>query len=144
MGQSRRRVARDGAPRWTAYYDDITGRRRLAGTLATERQADKAWQRAEAGVAEGRVTDLGRGRQKFARYVEDVWFPNHCIELTTRQNYSYHLDRHILPAFGGYKTIEIMPADIRDWITKASGDGVKPATIKSCLSVCCPRSSPPR
>jgi integrase len=135
MGQSRRRVGRDGAPRYTAYYDDITGRRRSAGTFATERQADKAWQRAEAGVAEGRVTDLGRGRQRFARYVTEIWFPNHRIELTTRQNYSYYLDKHLLPAFGGYKMIEIMPADIRDWITKASSQGVKPATIKYCLSV---------
>jgi integrase len=135
MGQSRKRIQRDGTPRWIAYYNDITGRRRSAGTFATERQADKAWQRAEAGVAEGRVTDLGRGRQRFARYVTEVWFPNHRIELTTRQNYSYYLDKHLLPVFGGYKMIEIMPADIRDWITKASGEGVKPATIKYCLSI---------
>ena len=31
--------------------------------------------------------------------------------------------------------IEIMPADIRDWITKATADGVTPATIRYCLSV---------
>jgi hypothetical protein len=135
VGQSRKRVGRDGTARWTAYYDDVTGRRRSAGTFATEKQADRACQRAEAGVAEGRATDLGRGRQRFARYVTEVWFPNHRIELTTRQNYSYYLDKHILPAFGGFKMIEIMPADIRDWITKASSEGVKPATIKYCLSV---------
>jgi hypothetical protein len=101
VGQSRSRVGRDGTPRWTAYYADITGRRRSAGTFATQRQADRAWQRAESGVAEGRATDLGRGRQRFARYVSEVWFPNHRIELTTRQNDTYYLDKHILPAFGG-------------------------------------------
>ncbi len=76
-----------------------------------------------------------RVQSVFARYVSEVWFPNHRIELTTRQNYSYYLDKHILPAFGGYKMIEIMPADIRDWITTATADGVKPSTIKYCLSV---------
>lgn len=135
MGQSRKRVGRDGKARYTAYYDDVTGRRRSAGTFASRRDADRAWQRAEAKTAEGRHSDAGRGRQSFARYVEDEWFPNHSIELTTRQNYRYVLDKHILPVFGGYKMIAILPADVRAWVTKLKDDGVKPATIKYCLSV---------
>ena len=135
MGQSRERIGQDGKPRYTAYYTDVAGRRRSAGTFNTENQADKAWQRAEAQVAEGRVTDLRRGRQQFRRYVEQEWFPNHQIEFTTRQNYAYCLDRHILPAFGGYRIIEIMPSDVRAWVAKLHEDGVKPATIKYCLSV---------
>jgi hypothetical protein len=54
-------------------------------------------------VADGRVTDLRRGRQQFRRYVEEVWFPNHRLELTSRQNYSYCLNKRILPDFGGYR-----------------------------------------
>jgi integrase len=135
MGQSRKRIGGDGKPRYTAYYDDVTGRRRSAGTFTSRRQADKAWQSAEARAAEGRHTDPGRSRQQFARYVEDEWFPNHQIELTTRQNYSYVLDKHILPAFGGYKMIAILPADIRAWLATLKDQGVKPATVKYCLSV---------
>jgi hypothetical protein len=113
VGQSRKRVGGDGKARYTAYYDDVTGRRRSAGTFASRREADRAWQRAEAETAKGRHTDSGRSRQLFARYVEDEWFPNHQIELTTRQNYRYVLDKHILPVFSGYKMIAILPADIR-------------------------------
>jgi site-specific recombinase XerD len=135
MGQSRERVGRSGDLRYTAYYTDVTGRRRSAGTFRTERKADKAWQSAEAKVAEGRVTDLRRGRQQFRRYVEEVWFPNHQLELTSRQNYSYCLNKHILPEFGGYRLNEIQAGDVRAWVTKLQGDGVKPGTIKYCLSV---------
>ncbi len=135
MGQSRKRIGGDGKARYTAYYDDVTGRRRSAGTFASRRDADRAWQRAEADTAKGRHTDSGRSRQLFARYVEDEWFPNHQIELTTRQNYRYVLDKHILPVFGGYKMIAILPADIRAWITTLKDNGVKPATVKHCLAV---------
>lgn len=135
MGQSRKRIGRDGKARYTAYYDDVTGRRRSAGTFATKREAERAWQRAETKTAEGRLSDTARSRQLFARYVEEEWFPNHQIELTTRQNYRYVLDKHILPVFGGYKIAAILPADVRAWLMTMKGNGVKPATIKYCLSV---------
>ncbi len=135
MGQARKRIGGDGKARYTAYYDDVTGRRRSAGTYASRRDADRAWQRAEADTAKGRHTDSGRSRQLFARYVEQEWFPNHQIELTTRQNYRYVLDKHILPVFGGYRMIAILPADIRAWIASLKDAGVKPATVKHCLAV---------
>jgi integrase len=135
VGQSRKRIGGDGKARYTAYYDDVTGRRRSAGTFASRREAERAWQRAEAEAAKGRHTDSGRSRQQFSRYVEAEWFPNHQIELTTRQNYRYVLDKHILPVFGGYKMIAILPADIRAWVVSLKDAGVKPATIKHCLAV---------
>jgi integrase len=135
VGQSRKRIGGDGKARYTAYYDDVTGRRRSAGTFASRREADRAGQRAEADTAKGRHTDSGRSRQLFSRYVEDEWFPNHQIELTTRQNYRYVLDKHILPVFGGYKMIAILPADIRAWVVSLKDAGVKPATVKHCLAV---------
>jgi site-specific recombinase XerD len=135
VGQSRKRIGGDGKARYTAYYDDVTGRRRSAGTFGSRRDADRAWQRAEAETAKGRHTDSGRSRQLFARYVEDEWFPNHQIELTTRQNYRYVLDKHILPVFGGYKMIAILPADIRAWLNTLKDNGVRPATVKHCLAV---------
>ena len=135
MGQSRKRIGADGKARYTAYFDDVTGRRRSVGTFPSRRDADRAWQRAETDATAGRLTDSGRSRQLFATYVEDEWFPNHQIELTTRQNYRYVLDKHILPVFAGYKMIAILPTDIRAWITALSTAGTKPATIKHCLAV---------
>jgi hypothetical protein len=81
LGYSRERVGKDGKSRWMACYTDATGKKCSAGTFATERQADKAWQRAESKVSEGRQT----GRQQFRRYVTEVWFPNHRIERSTRR-----------------------------------------------------------
>ena len=96
MGQSRKRVGANGACRYTAYYDDARGRRRSAGTFATRKDADRAWQRAEALQAAGRPGDR-RARICFRDYVTLQWFPNHVLEPTTRESYRYNLDRHILP-----------------------------------------------
>lgn len=76
LGFSRRRTGRgDGKPRYTAYYVDIKGRERSAGTFSNRKEADKAWQRAETKLAEGRVGDPARGRMTFQRYVEETWCP---------------------------------------------------------------------
>jgi integrase len=135
MGHARRRVGTHGEVRWIAYYQDVGGHRRSAGTYATEKQADKAWQQAEARVAEGRGGNPRRGRQVFERYVEDVWLPNHVIELTTRQNYTYSLRRHILPTFAGYRLIDITPADVRAWVVALQAAGVRPPTIRYAMTV---------
>ena len=53
MGYTRSRAGRDGKPRYTAYYWDIRGRERSAGTFSSRKDADRAWQREEVKVAEG-------------------------------------------------------------------------------------------
>ena len=135
MGQARRRVGRDGDVRYTAYYDDARGHRRSAGTFLSLKAANKAWQQAEAKVSEGRGGQSHRGRQLFERYVEDVWFPHHVLELTSRQNYTYSLQRHIMPNFGGYRMVDVMPADVRQWVAKLQVVGVQPPTIRFAMSV---------
>ena len=118
VGWSRVRVGDDGRIRYAALYRDLKGRQRSAGTFATERQADRAWQRAEASIGLGRIADPARGRQTFKRYVEDSWLPNHEMEATTRQKYTYSLYRHIMPEFGPMRMIDIMPEHVREWVTK--------------------------
>lgn len=77
MGFTRERVTGDGAVRYLALYRDGKGRQRSAGTFATAKQAERAWQRAEDRLADGRLTDARRGRQRFAGYVANEWLPNH-------------------------------------------------------------------
>ena len=50
MGFSRKRIGRDGKPRYTAYYLDIRGQERSAGTFASKKASDKAWQDEEAKI----------------------------------------------------------------------------------------------
>jgi hypothetical protein len=54
VGFSRKRAGKDGRPRYTAYYRDLKDRECSAGTFGSKKCADKAWQRAEAKIAEGR------------------------------------------------------------------------------------------
>lgn len=135
MGFTRPRRGSGGVVRYQALYDDVKGHRRSAGTFATEKAADKAWQRAEAKMAEGRMGDPARGRQRFRRYVLEEWFPNHQVEARTRENYSYYLDLHILPWFGSMRMIEVMPADVREWITHLQNEKVSPDVIRYCKTI---------
>ena len=129
MGFSRKRTGTGGRVRYTAIYRDLRGRQRSAGSFATRREADRAWQRAEVMLGLGRVGDPARGRQTFERYVEDTWFPNHQVEVTTRQVYWYCLRKHILPEFGPMKMVEILPEHVREWVTKMKDRGLSPALI---------------
>jgi integrase len=134
MGFSRKRIGGDGKARYTAYYLDIRGQERSAGTFSNKKESDKAWQRAETKVAEGRAGDPRRGRQTFETYVIE-WLPSHMIELRTRENYTYYLDKVIVPHFGPMKMIEILPSHVREWIAGMVIDGVNPPTIRYCMTI---------
>lgn len=129
MGYSRNRPRLDGKPRYTAYYWDLRGRGRSAGTFARKKDADHAWQAAEARVAEGRAMDLRRGRQRFGEYVTETWLPNHVMELSTRQSYTYMINKYILPEFDALPMIEIMPGAVRDFVRKMKENGASPHAI---------------
>lgn len=131
MGYVRTRHKNDVTVRYTAYYRDLKGRQRSAGTFPTKKQAMRAWQRAETRIAEGRAGDPARGRMTFRRYVEEVWLPNHHVEASTRQSYVSSLRTHILDEFGAMRMIDILPEHVRMWIAGLKEQGVTPATIKN-------------
>ncbi|RAY12298.1 site-specific integrase [Actinomadura craniellae] len=135
MGFSRPRTGKDGKIRYAAVYRDLRGNIRHAGTFATQAQADKAWQKALAKLTLERLPDPGKGRQSFRRYVEEVWFPNHVIELRTRENYDYEINRHIMPWFANMRMIDVMPIDVREWVTHLRNEGVNPPTIRYCMTI---------
>ena len=114
MGWLMERIRPDGRPAYTAMYRDLRGRKRSAGTFTSEREANRAWQRAEAALGSGRrIADPRRGRQTVRAYVEDEWFPNHVIEATTRESYRYILDRYLLPALGDLRMADVLPNEVR-------------------------------
>ena len=114
MGSSRRRVRSDGRLRYVALYRDARGRQRSAGTFATKRLADRAWQKAEAVADSGRPGDPRSGRITFSAYVDDHWFPNHILE----------------PWFGAMKMRDILPTHVREWVAELVAGGVSPAHIR--------------
>jgi integrase len=130
VGFSRRRIGRDGRSRYTAYYLDIRGEERSAGTFSSRKDADHAWQQVEVVQASGRPSDPRRGRLTFGTYVDEIWFPNHVIEASTRQSYRYGLDKHLMPFFGPMRMGDILPAHVREWVTTQVTAGVTPAMIR--------------
>jgi integrase len=135
LGFTRERVDGAGVVRYQATYRDIKGRQRALGTFATRAQAERAWQRAEERQAEGRAGDPRRGRQRLATYITDTWLPNHEMEARTRETYTYYLDKHILPVFGGMRLIEISPADVRGWVADLKRDGHSPTVIRQAHTI---------
>lgn len=135
MGSTRERVGSDGSVRYTALYRDLKGHQRSAGTFTTQRQADRAWQRAESRVAQGYLGDPGRGRQSFRDYVEKTWLPNHEIEASTRQSYTHVLRCRILPEFGSMRMIDILPEHVREWVAAMKRGGVSAPTIRYAMVV---------
>ena len=134
MGFAKKRVGRDGKPRYTAVYVDLRGSERSAGTFASEKAADRAWQKAEVELRQGRVGDPARGRQTFEKYVEERWLPNHVLEPTTREKYTYYLRAHIFPELGLMRIADIFPEHIREWITRMQREGQSAWTIQYCKS----------
>ena len=134
MGFARKRVGKDGKPRYTAIYVDLRGSIRSAGTFTSEKAADRAWQKAEVELRQGRVGDPARGRQTFRRYVEERWLPNHVLEPTTREKYTYYLGAHIFPELGPMRMADIFPEHIREWISQMQREGQSAWTIQYCKS----------
>jgi integrase len=130
VGYTRKRTSADGRARYTAYYLDLHGRTCSAGTFSSRKDADKAWQNVEANFAAGRPTDPRRGRMTFRTYVDEIWFPNHVIEPSTRQSYRYNIDKHLMPMFGQMKMSMILPMHVREWVMSMSKAGVSPAAIR--------------
>ncbi|MER6808217.1 site-specific integrase [Spirillospora sp. NPDC000708] len=130
LGYAKKRKGNNGKYRYTACYVDIRGRLRSAGTYSNKKDADKAWQRAEVEVSRGRTGDPGRGRQRFKDYVEETWLPNHQVEATTREGYTYAIYRNIMPTFGSMRMIDILPEHVRAWITALKNQGMKPVSIR--------------
>jgi integrase len=132
MGFSRKRMGRDGKPRYTAYYRDIRGEERSAGTFVRKKESDDAWKAAEAAVSAGERGDPSRGRQTFQAYVLEKWLPNHQLEPGVGSEYLRQIRRHLLPFFGPMKMRDIMPEHVRQWVTSMKAQGVPARTIQYC------------
>jgi hypothetical protein len=130
VGFAKKRLGRDGKPRYTACYLDIRGRQRSAGTFATKKQANEAWKKSEADVRAGKQSDPSRGRQTFETYVLRKWLPHHQLEPGVRADYEGQIRRHLLEHFGPMKMRDIMPEHVRQWVTWMKGRNVGARTIQ--------------
>lgn len=135
MGWHERHVTAKGHERFKAYYRDLRGQKQYEGTYNTATDADKAWQRVEARIADGRIVDAKGGRVKFEKYVLETWFPNHVIEQSSADDYDYRIKRHLIPWFGKLSMNQIYPADVREWVTWMRNEKkIQPANLAKNMS----------
>jgi integrase len=132
VGFTRKRPGRDGKPRYTAYYMDIRGQERSAGTFGRKKDSDEAWKKAEVAISAGKRGDPSRGRQTFHSYVLEKWLPHHQLEPGVRSDYAGQIRRHLLPFFGPMHMRDIMPEQVREWVTHLQAKGVGARTIQYC------------
>jgi integrase len=132
MGYTRKRTGRNGKARYTAYYVDLRGRERSAGTFSNKKDASDAWQDAEASVRAGKHGDPRRGKQTFQAYVQDKWLPHHLLEPGVRSNYAGQIRKHLMPFFGPMKMRDILPEHARQWVTAMQANGASARTIQYC------------
>jgi site-specific recombinase XerD len=72
------------------------------------------------------------GRQRFARYVLEMWLPNHVMEANTRQGYVRVVERDLLPVFGLMRMNEILSLHVRDFVRWLEELGMSPCTVQRC------------
>jgi integrase len=125
-------VARKGphGTKFKACYRDPSGAERSAGTYPSRRAAERAGQREEQRVREGRWHDYSLGATTLREYVEKTWLPSKHIELTTRAAYHSNLDKHLLPSFGDRPIGRILPSNVQEWVTMATAQGLTPRSVQ--------------
>ena len=94
--------------------------------------AGDTWQDEEAKVRAGKQSDPRRGRQTFETYVQDKWLPHHQLEPGGRSNYAGQVNKHLMPFFGPMKMRDILPEEVRKWVTYMKAKGATPRTIEYC------------
>jgi integrase len=106
------------------------GEQRSAGTYNSRREALRTANREEQKVLSGTWYDAALGQVTFRSFVEDEWFPNKHLEITTRAAYKSYLNKQFFPAFGDRQLNRISPSVIQEWVTKAKQEGLSPRSIK--------------
>jgi hypothetical protein len=135
VSYARKRLGTDGKPRYQATYRDAHGRLRAAGTFSNKKQAEAAGAKAEMLLAQGRLGGADTGKLSFRRYVDEIWYPNHVLEPSTRESYRYVIDKHLMPTFGPMKMNTILPSHVREWVTAQVARKVTPANIRHTRAV---------
>jgi integrase len=124
---------------WRIKYRDATGRQ-IQETLGpeppwTERKAQRELGKRLAAVAEGfRKPERVRFADFADRFVSE-YLPGRNLKRTTIENYSYILDRHLLPFFGDVRLseVEARPELIDGYIATKAAGGLSPKTVQNHL-----------
>lgn len=129
--------ARQRNNRWTGLYRDASGAQKSAGTYATEKDALRAAEHAEA--LANPVVDVEvhagakRGRVTVSGYAP-VWLAGHRLEATSREGYGAML-KHVVKALGGVPVADLDPPKVRTFIRGLEASKLSGATVGHVFTV---------
>ena len=112
-------------------YRDEAGRRRVAGSSLSKREAKKMALDKESEVRRGVWRDPKGGRTTFSTYVETQWLPTRVAEVNTLATYLSIYRSCLKPVFGEMPLGRISSPTIQQWVVRMQKDGVKPSTIRA-------------
>lgn len=82
-------------------------------------------------MAEGMYTDPRLGRTTFGAFWDDYLRSSPHLRPSTREVYTRHGTRYLLPAFGPRRLGDIRPLHVAEWVARLESQGVGAATINA-------------
>ena len=141
MSWKRTRTTSTGKVRHSGYYRDPSGATRSAGTFTRVKDALSAADEQETLIGKGTWTDpdapvVTLDQPTLRWYVENKWWHNRRLELSTRATYDQMLRLYLLPRFGDQLLVNIVRADIQAWLTELKEHkNLKPYYVAQCYKL---------
>jgi integrase len=123
---------RDG--HYRARFRDPNGRSRCV-TFDRLEDARRFLAGIDGGMVRGDYIDPAQARARFDDWAALWWETTSGLRPSTRRGYRGHLDRHVLPYFGGRKVGSIDFADVELFIADRRRAGLSPKMIRDSVSV---------
>jgi hypothetical protein len=123
--------------RYTGLYRDSDGKQKSAGTFATDKDALKAAEYAEALANPPKPVEVypaqKRGKETVTTHASR-WLESQVLEETSRETYRRTADR-IVGHLGGMAREDVTPDDVRKMIRALKKSGLRDATISATLDL---------
>jgi integrase len=113
MASIRRLHTTDGI-RYEVRWRPAPGQAERSRRFSAHESAKAFKVQTEAAQSRGVAFDPSGGRIPFRRYAEQ-WLAGRSLAMTTRDNYTDTLERHVYPTFGATPIGKLTPDEIRRW-----------------------------
>ena len=118
---------------WRARWRDPDGILQSKPGFKTRKDAEKHGRDQEAAIRSNTYVDQKAGRITLTDWVNQ-WFPSLDLEPTTLSNYRYHIEVHILPAFGDRALASLSREEIGAWEIRIVRQGYTQRTARDARS----------
>lgn len=123
-----------GGKRYRVQYRTPDRRNTMKRGFKTKREAEQFLAITEVSKLRGDWVDVTKSRATI-RELAEAWYEAQVqIKETTRSGYRYNLDRHVLPAWGTYRVIEVSHSAVQSWVS-ALGRSLGASTVRQIYLV---------